>query len=72
LLGLPKPVADSHAKDAPRQIPSNFITSYPAKRCRFFTLQCSVCGQNAIVTTAGRKDDPRSVKLACKIPKAVA
>src|SRR5262249_6229385 len=27
LLGLPKPVADSHAKDAPRQIPSNFRTS---------------------------------------------
>jgi hypothetical protein len=29
LLGLPKPVADSHAKDAPRQIPSNFRTSPP-------------------------------------------
>jgi hypothetical protein len=27
LLGLPKPVADSHAKDAPRQIPSNYRTS---------------------------------------------
>jgi putative DNA primase/helicase len=27
LLGLPKPVADSLAKDAPRQIPSNFRTS---------------------------------------------
>jgi hypothetical protein len=27
LLGSPKPVADSHAKDAPRQIPSNFRTS---------------------------------------------
>jgi hypothetical protein len=24
---LPKPVADSHAKDAPHQIPSNFRTS---------------------------------------------
>src|SRR5262252_2978601 len=27
LLGLPKPVADSHAKDAPRQIPSILRTS---------------------------------------------
>src|ERR1700751_2412128 len=27
LLGSPKPVADSHAKDAPRQISSNLRTS---------------------------------------------
>src|SRR5262249_560716 len=36
LLGLPKPVADSHAKDAPRQIPSNFRTS-PSK-CKSCTV----------------------------------
>src|SRR5262245_717960 len=31
LLGLPKPFDDSHAKDAPRQIASNFRTSPPPR-----------------------------------------
>jgi hypothetical protein len=39
---------------------------YPAKRCGQFVISCSVCGLTAAVTTAGRRDDPRSVKLACK------
>jgi hypothetical protein len=38
---------------------------YPAKRCGHYYLQCSLCGHNAIITTAGRPDDPRSVKLPC-------
>ena len=38
----------------------------PAKRCGYFALRCLTCGNTAIVTTAGRKDDPRSVRLACK------
>jgi hypothetical protein len=39
---------------------------YPAKRCGYFAVNCSVCGLTAAVTTAGRPDDPRSVKVACK------
>ena len=39
---------------------------YPAKRCGFYVVVCEQCGTDAIVTTAGRPDDPRSVKLACK------
>jgi hypothetical protein len=39
---------------------------YPAKRVGFFQIRCDRCDQSAIVTTAGRPDDPRSVTLACK------
>ena len=38
---------------------------YPAKRCGHYDVSCSLCGYRAIITTAGRADDPRSVKLPC-------
>lgn len=38
---------------------------YPAKRCGAYVLKCERCGLKVSVTTAGRIDDPRSVKLAC-------
>lgn len=40
--------------------------SYPAKRCGVYAVQCLMCGNSVMVTTAGRPDDPRSVKIACK------
>ena len=39
---------------------------YPAKRCGLYFIKCETCCQNFVVTTAGRPDDPRSVKVACK------
>jgi hypothetical protein len=39
LLGLPKPVADSHAKDALRQIPSNLRTSAAPRASREIRLK---------------------------------
>jgi len=39
---------------------------YPAPRCGQWLLLCNVCGLSAVVTTAGRADDPRSVRVACK------
>ena len=39
---------------------------YPARRCGVYQITCEVCGMSTIVTTAGRTDDPRSLKLACK------
>jgi len=38
---------------------------YPAKRCGLYIVQCSECGFSAAITTAGRPDDPRSVRLPC-------
>ena len=39
---------------------------YPAKRCGLFFVDCAVCGARVAITTAGRPDDPRSVKIRCK------
>lgn len=38
---------------------------YPAKRCGAYHISCSICGLHAVITTAGRVDDPRSVELLC-------
>lgn len=38
---------------------------YPARRCGVYVVACSKCGLRIGVTTAGRPDDPRSVKVAC-------
>jgi len=39
---------------------------YPAKRIGHYLIVCDVCGLSVDVTTAGRPDDPRSVKVVCK------
>lgn len=40
---------------------------YPAKRCGLYVVECPLCGRRAAITTAGRPDDPRSVKMACAL-----
>lgn len=41
---------------------------YPAKRCGTYLISCRRCGIKVGVTTAGRPDDPRSVRLPCRLP----
>jgi phage FluMu protein Com len=38
---------------------------YPAKGIGHFEIKCLNCKQVVGVTTAGRPDDPRSIKIAC-------
>lgn len=38
---------------------------YPAKRCGMFVVRCTKCGFSVAITTAGRPDDPRTLKIAC-------
>ena len=40
--------------------------AYPARRCGGYDIFCNKCGHRTAVTTAGRRDDPRSVKIPCK------
>jgi hypothetical protein len=40
---------------------------YPAKRCGRYHIDCSACRLSVIVTTAGRADDPRSIRLPCQL-----
>lgn len=39
---------------------------HPTKRCGLYIISCDVCGHRVFVTTAGRADDPRSVRLPCR------
>lgn len=39
---------------------------YPARRCGLYVVTCTVCGLKTAVTTAGRRDDPRTLTVACK------
>lgn len=39
---------------------------YPAKRCGLYIVHCHMCKATVGVTTAGRPDDPRSVRMECK------
>jgi hypothetical protein len=43
---------------------------YPAKRCGHYEITCPSCGLRVAATTAGRKDDPRSIRVACKLQPA--
>lgn len=38
---------------------------HPARRCGRYLIECEICGIRVMVTTAGRRDDPRLVKIAC-------
>lgn len=39
----------------------------PAQRCGEYWVTCQLCGSHCGCTTAGRLDDPRSLKVACKL-----
>ena len=40
---------------------------YPAPRCGQYAIKCNRCGFSALITVAGRPDDPKSVTLPCKV-----
>jgi len=40
---------------------------YPAPRIGRYFVRCRTCGKTAVVTTAGRVDDPRSLRMACRM-----
>lgn len=42
---------------------------YPAKRCGTYLIECPDCGQCIRCTTAGRPDDPKSIKIPCRSVK---
>ena len=49
-------------------LPACLITlPYPARRCGYYYVECGICQINALITTAGRPDDPRSIKLPCAL-----
>jgi hypothetical protein len=41
---------------------------YPARRCGVYFVECQECGARIATTTAGRPDDPRSIRFGCRSP----
>lgn len=41
---------------------------YPAKRVGFYIVECKRCLRTAVCTTAGRADDPVSIRIPCNLP----
>lgn len=39
---------------------------YPAPECGSWRIECATCGLSAVVTAAGRADDPRTFRVMCK------
>jgi hypothetical protein len=42
---------------------------YPARRCGHYVVRCRLCGYSVAITTAGRPDDPRSLRMPCDLVK---
>lgn len=58
--GMDVNLAEPGAKSCTRNLP------YPAPRCGTYSIICRTCGYSAIITVAGRRDDPRTIMLPCK------
>lgn len=43
---------------------------YPAARCGLYLVDCERCGVRVGVTTAGRPDDPKSIRIPCQLAEA--
>jgi hypothetical protein len=41
--------------------------AHPTPRCGKYLIKCRTCGFTTLITTAGRADDPRSIKIPCKL-----
>lgn len=44
-----------------------FDLPYPAPECGVFLIRCEDCGLTVGVTAAGRPDDPKSIRVTCKL-----
>lgn len=58
--GIDINLAPQLAKSCTRNVP------YPAPRCGTYSIRCTVCNFTALITVAGRADDPRTITLPCK------
>jgi hypothetical protein len=52
---------------APFTLTCTVVLPYPAKRCGAYRIECKRCGCRVAITTAGRRDDPKSAQIPCQI-----
>jgi hypothetical protein len=44
-----------------------FELPYPAPRCGAYMIVCNDCKYAAVITVAGRVDDPKTIQFPCKL-----
>ena len=59
--GVDVDISQGAAKTCIAEIP------HPAPRCGVMVVKCDSCGLSVGLTVVGRVDDPKSVKMACKL-----
>jgi hypothetical protein len=57
--GVDLDMSDGHWPSCKVELP------YPAQRIGVYLVACMVCGRRVSCTTAGRVDDPRSIRVRC-------
>ena len=66
-----EPLARIHVDQTgagPRKPTCSTHLPYPARRCGYHVVRCDGCGLSVMISTAGRPDDPRWVRVNCKRP----
>jgi hypothetical protein len=73
-MGVPDPAyPDGIDLDTTRGAPvqsCKLMLPYPSGKCGMLVVYCMFCGSRVTVSTVGRRDDPRSVRLTC-LPQEV-
>ena len=64
--GVDLDCSDGAEKTCSEKIP------YPAAGCGVYFVKCEVCGYTVAITAAGRPDDPRSIKMPCRLASEAA
>lgn len=60
-------VIDMSSANGPKcMVQLDALQLYPTPRCGYLLVECDVCKTNALITTAGRPDDPRIIVMGCK------
>lgn len=59
-------VSDGAAQTCTVELP------YPAQRCGHYIVRCALCRFSMGITTAGRPDDPRKIKMPCAAAPTVS
>lgn len=67
----PPDPAYPHGKDidaaADAERACEVLLKHPARRCGAYVIECRSCGYRFVATTAGRPDDPRSIRIPCNL-----
>jgi hypothetical protein len=65
--GIPIDLSNGAQRTCTLDLPCPAPRGREDRQCGLWSVHCRRCGQVNVLTTAGRADDPRSVKMACQL-----